>query len=579
MPQSRKMSFPNPLNLVALAICVFSSLAASSVAVGASDSARPNIVLILVDDLGYSDLGCYGGEIETPNIDRLAQNGVRMTQLYNSARCCPTRASLMTGLYPHQTGVGFMTADNGKPGYRGFLNDRCVTTASLLQTAGYKTYLAGKWHLRGAGDLECTPTNRGFDEFYGPFRDYASFYREDLYFRLPEGREPIEQSSDSFYATNAITDYALHFLDDARKNAKPYYLYLAYNAPHFPLQAPVELIDKYAEEYEKGWDHIREERFAKMMASGLIPKNFDLSERGLVPEVPNRNKDSKYFGQQIPAWDSLDHDRQKDLARRMATFAAMIEIVDRNVGRVVEDLKANGELENTCIFFLSDNGACAEWDPYGFDDDPYPQNKLYKGDELKEIGQKGTFHSYGTAWANASNAPFSSYKHYTYEGGISSPAIVHFPSSVKASGSINRETQHVMDVAATILDLVSTFSRAHQYPEKWKGETLYPIEGQSLLPLIEGRATSSRPLYFEHEGNRGVRDGKWKLVWTNYEKQWELYDIQKDRTETRNIARSHPNKVANLSKQWHAWAERCMVEKEKIVIPSKGMPTIYYNRK
>jgi arylsulfatase A-like enzyme len=573
------MSFPNPLNLVALAICVFSSLAASSVAVGASDSARPNIVLILVDDLGYSDLGCYGGEIETPNIDRLAQNGVRMTQLYNSARCCPTRASLMTGLYPHQTGVGFMTADNGKPGYRGFLNDRCVTTASLLQTAGYKTYLAGKWHLRGAGDLECTPTNRGFDEFYGPFRDYASFYREDLYFRLPEGREPIEQSSDSFYATNAITDYALHFLDDARKNAKPYYLYLAYNAPHFPLQAPVELIDKYAEEYEKGWDHIREERFAKMMASGLIPKNFDLSERGLVPEVPNRNKDSKYFGQQIPAWDSLDHDRQKDLARRMATFAAMIEIVDRNVGRVVEDLKANGELENTCIFFLSDNGACAEWDPYGFDDDPYPQNKLYKGDELKEIGQKGTFHSYGTAWANASNAPFSSYKHYTYEGGISSPAIVHFPSSVKASGSINRETQHVMDVAATILDLVSTFSRAHQYPEKWKGETLYPIEGQSLLPLIEGRATSSRPLYFEHEGNRGVRDGKWKLVWTNYEKQWELYDIQKDRTETRNIARSHPNKVANLSKQWHVWAERCLVEKEKIVIPSKGMPTIYYNRK
>lgn len=568
------MSFPNPSNLVALAICVFSSLAASSVAVGASDSVRPNIVLILVDDLGYSDLGCYGGEIETPNIDRLAQNGVRMTQLYNSARCCPTRASLMTGLYPHQTGVGFMTADNGKPGYRGFLNDRCVTTASLLQTAGYKTYLAGKWHLRGAGDLECTPTNRGFDEFYGPFRDYASFYREDLYFRLPEGREPIEQSSDSFYATNAITDYALHFLDDARKNAKPYYLYLAYNAPHFPLQAPVELIDKYAEEYEKGWDHIREERFAKMMASGLIPKNFDLSERGLVPEVPNRNKDSKYFGQQIPAWDSLDHDRQKDLARRMATFAAMIEIVDRNVGRVVEDLKANGELENTCIFFLSDNGACAEWDPYGFDDDPYPQNKLYKGDELKEIGQKGTFHSYGTAWANASNAPFSSYKHYTYEGGISSPAIVHFPSSVKASGSINRETQHVMDVAATILDLANV-----RYPEKWKGETLYPIEGQSLLPFIEGRATSSRPLYFEHEGNRGVRDGKWKLVWTNYEKQWELYDIQKDRTETRNIARSHPNKVANLSKQWHAWAERCLVEKEKIVIPSKGMPTIYYNRK
>ena len=568
------MSLSGPLNLVALALCAIPFLTAISTVVGGNDSAEPNIVLILVDDLGFSDLGCYGGEIETPNIDRLARNGMRMTQLYNSARCCPTRASLMTGLYPHQTGVGFMTADNGKPGYRGFLNNRCVTTASLLQTAGYKTYLAGKWHLRGAGNLECTPTNRGFDEFYGPFRDYASFYREDIYYRLPEGREPIEQSSESFYATDAITDYALHFLDDARESAKPYYLYLSYNAPHFPLHAPVELIDKYAEVYEKGWDAIREERFAKMIASGLIPEKFDLSERGLVPEVPNRNKDSKYFGQQIPVWDSLDQDRQKDLARRMATFAAMIEIVDRNVGRVIEDLKANGELDNTCIFFLSDNGACAEWDPYGFDDDPYPNNKLYKGEELKEIGQKGTFHSYGTAWANASNTPFSSYKHYTYEGGISSPAIVHFPSAIKTTGSINREPRHVMDVAATILDLADA-----QYPEKWKGEELYPIEGESLLPLIEGRTTSSRPLYFEHEGNRGVRDGKWKLLWTNYEKQWELYDIKKDRTETRDLATLHPSRVAKLSKQWHAWAERCLVEKEKIVIPSKGMPTIYYNRK
>jgi len=480
----------------------------------------------------------------------------------------------MTGLYPHQTGVGFMTADNGKPGYRGYLNDRCVTTASLLQAAGYKTFLAGKWHLRGSGNLECTPTNRGFDEFYGPFRDYASFYREDIYFRLPEGREPIARSSEPFYATNVITDYALRFLDDARKSEKPYYLYLAFNAPHFPLQAPLELIDKYAKVYEKGWDRIRDERFERMRASGLISEDFKLSPRGLVPEVPNRNKDSKYFGQQIPAWDSLDLDRRKDLARRMATFAAMIEVVDRNVGRVVQDLIDNGELENTCIFFLSDNGACAEWDPFGFDDDPYPRNKLYRSEGLKEIGQEGTFHSYGTGWANVSNTPFNSYKHYTYEGGISSPAIVHFPSRAEGSGGIDRQARHVMDIAATILDLANV-----GYPEQWKGETLYPIEGESLLPLIEGEARPSRPLFFEHEGNRGVRDGQWKLVWTNYSQEWELYDIQKDRTETENVASAQPAKVAELSKQWHVWAERCFVEKSKIHIPSKGMPTIYYKQK
>ena len=226
-------------------------------------SEKPNVILILVDDLGYSDLGSYGGEIQTPNIDSMAYNGLRMTQLYNSARCCPTRASLMTGLYPHKTGVGFMTADNGKPGYRGFLNDNCVTSASILKEAGYKTYLAGKWHLRGKAGLHCTPTNRGFDEFYGPFHDYADFYMPEIYHRLPEGRAKLPIKDDVFYATDAITDYALYFMDDARKKKKPFYLYLAYNAPHFPLQAPKKLIDKYTETYVKGWDRLRQQRFKK----------------------------------------------------------------------------------------------------------------------------------------------------------------------------------------------------------------------------------------------------------------------------------------------------------------------------
>ena len=538
-----------------------------------AEADRPNILLILVDDLGYSDLGCFGGEIETPHIDRLASEGLKMTQVYNSARCCPTRASLMTGLYPHQTGVGFMTADLGKPGYRGYLNDRCVTTASLLRESGYGTYLAGKWHLRGSGNLECTPTNRGFDEFYGPFRDYASFYREDIYFRLPEDRPLLDLGEEPFYATDAVTDYALHFLEDAREKEKPFYLYLAYNAPHFPLQAPIETIDKYQAIYEEGWDRIREERYKRMLASGLIPEYFKLSERGLVPEVPNRNRDSDYYGTQIPKWDELDKDRRKDLARRMATFAAMIEIVDRNVGRVIKDLEENGQLDDTCIVFLSDNGACAEWDPFGFDDEPYPQNKLYQGDELKDIGQEGTFHSYGTGWANASNTPFASYKHYTYEGGISSPFIVRFPEAVGSPGSTDRRPGHVMDVAATILDIAQV-----DYPNEWKGNELYPMEGESLMPLWRGESTESRTLFFEHEGNRGVRSGKWKLVWTNYSQQWELYDLERDRTETKNLAAEHPNLVDSLSQQWDQWAKRCLVESYQVPVPSKGMPTIYYKK-
>ncbi|MDF1862681.1 MAG: arylsulfatase, partial [Verrucomicrobiales bacterium] len=522
---------------------------------------RPNIILIMMDDLGYSDLGCFGGEISTPHIDSLSDDGLRLTQLYNSARCCPTRASLLTGLYPHQTGVGFMAADNGKPGYRGYLNDQCVTTAQLLQKQGYKTYLSGKWHLRGHGDPECIPTNRGFDEFFGPFRDYASFYRQDIYYRLPEGRETLK-SDKPFYATGAITDHALHFLDEAREEQKPSYLYLAYNAPHFPLQAPVDLIDKYTDLYEKGWDEIRSARARRIARLGLLPDDFILTERGIVPEVHDRNQDSAYFGRQIPAWDSLSFDRRKDLARRMATYAAMVEIVDRNIGRLLANLKAHDELERTCIFLLSDNGACAEWDPYGFDNNPYPTNKLYKGRELRGIGQPGTFHSYGTGWANACNTPFQSYKHYTYEGGISTPMIIHFPQLVEGKGKILHHPRHVMDIAATILDLAEV-----TYPGTWDGKEIHPIEGRSLVPLMKGSPGESRPLFFEHEGNRGVRDGQWKLVWSNYDPSWRLFDLETDRTEVHDISHDHPEKVRELSEMWHRWAERCQVEDAKVPQP------------
>lgn len=526
---------------------------------------QPNIILIMADDLGYSDLGCYGGEIRTPNLDRLAAGGLRMTQLYNTARCCSTRASILTGLYPHAAGVGAMTADNALPGYRGFLTDRCTTIASALRDGGYQTFLSGKWHLRGQGNPDCIPTKHGFDEFYGHFKAYASFWRSDLYVRLPEDRTQPE-NADDFYATDSITDYAIQFVEQGRASEDPYFLFLAYNAPHFPLHAPKELIDQYISVYEKGWDAIRESRYRRMLEIGMIPKEFQLSPRGHVTKVPNRNRDSPYYDKKIPEWDSLPSDRRADLTRRMATYAAMVEILDANIGRLVENLSEHGELENTVILFLSDNGACAEWDPFGFDDNPYPTNKLYVGDALAEIGQKGTFHSYGTGWANACNTPFRLYKHYNHEGGISSPFILHWPAAVKRAGEIDRQPAHLVDLAATILEIGEG-----EYPND-----VLPLAGISLKPVFEGRQLPERPLYFEHEGNRAIRFGKWKLVWTNFDKRWELYNISVDRTELNNLAESNPEKVKELERLWLNWAADNFVQTEKVEQPAKGMPKIYY---
>lgn len=550
--------------------CALALFLQLSVSVVRAEMEKPNIILILADDLGYSDLGCYGGEIETPNLNQLAEGGLRMTQLYNTARCCSTRASLLTGLYPHAAGVGAMTADNGLPGYRGFLTDRSVTIASLLREAGYGTYLSGKWHLRGKGNPDCTPTKRGFDEFYGHFKAYASFWKKDLFVRLPEDR-PVPEYEDDFYATDAITDYGLKFLDQSRREKKPAFLYLSYNAPHFPLHAPGEMIDKYVSIYEKGWDVIRENRHRRMIELGVIPKEFGLSPRGLVTKVPNRNSDSPWFDQEIPEWTSLPRERRADLARRMATYAAMVEILDRNVGRVIDDVRKNGELEKTLIVFLSDNGACAEWDPLGFDNNPYPKNRLYQNGELETMGQPGTFHSYGTGWANACNTPFRLYKHYNHEGGISSPAIFHWPGKMGEGGRLDRQPAHIVDLTATLLE-----EGGARYPDAWEGTKVMPLAGTSLKPIWEGKRMDERALFFEHEGNRAVRLGKWKLVWANFRKEWELYDIETDRSELSDLVKEYPLRVAKMQGLWEEWAESNYVEKEKVEQPATGMPKIYY---
>jgi arylsulfatase len=525
----------------------FLKLAAVPLA-AAGAARRPNIILILADDVGYSDLGCYGGEIHTPHLDKLARGGLRFTQFYNAARCCPSRASLMTGLYPHQTGMGNMVGGrraDSLEGYAGQLNRICVTIPEVLRTAGYTTLMGGKWHLGQPG-----PAERGFDEFYGMVHGFDSFWDASRYTRLPAGRPLREYAPGKFYATDAITDYTLDFLSAARGRGQPYFLYLAYNAAHFPLHAPKEEIDKYAPVYEKGWDHIREARFARMRRMGLLGKSWEFTPRSVIP--PNRVATPHgWANRQNPAWDSLDADRRADLARRMATYAAMIEIMDRNIGRLIDDVTAAGEIDNTLILFLCDNGACAEWDPYGFDVSSGPQNVLHQGAGLAKMGQPGTYHSYGSAWANACNTPFRLYKHYNHEGGISTPLIAHWPAGIARKNALEREPRHLVDLMATCVELAGA-----AYPAEHRGARILPMEGRSLLPAFAGKPVRRDALYWEHEGNRAIRAGRWKAVALDPGGQWELYDLEKDRTEMHDLAKAQPERLRSLIAQWDRWARR-----------------------
>ncbi|MBL8178135.1 MAG: arylsulfatase, partial [Bryobacterales bacterium] len=504
---------------------------------------RPNILIILADDLGWSDLGCYGGEIETPNLDKLAANGIRFTQFYNSARCCPSRASIMTGLYPHQVGMGNMTSPKPRtdfPGYAGVLNSRNTTIPEVMKAAGYSTWMTGKWHLGAPG-----PVGRGFEEYYGMVHGFDSFWDPAKYTRLPAGRQGRTYPEGKFYATDAITDHTLDFLGEARKQDKPFFFYLAYNAPHFPLHAPKEVIDKYQAVYEEGWDRIRKKRYGKMRKMGLIAKSWPLTPLSEIP--PNRfNKQTGWAGKVNPPWDTLDADRRKDLARRMAIFAAMVDVMDRNIGRVLEALRANGQLENTLILFLSDNGACAEWDPYGFDKFSGPENVLHKGEALDGMGQRGTYHSYGSAWANVCNTPWRLYKHYSHEGGITTPLIAHWPKGIKRRKAIDHTPGHIIDLMPTCVELAGA-----SYPS-----SMPAMEGRSLAPAFAGKRIEREAIYFEHEGNRAIRIGKWKAVAVDPAGKWELYDIDADRSEMNNLAERHPERVRAMVRQWERWARR-----------------------
>lgn len=496
---------------------------------------KPNIILILSDDMGYSDLGCYGGEVQTPNLDALANNGLRFTQFYNGARCCPTRASLMTGCYPHQTGIGHMTNtpsnfsqhDLKIPEYRGFLNKNCVTLAEVLKEAGYTTLMTGKWHL-GISDKSKWPLQRGFDKFYGIIPGASNYFKPVYPSGITYMNDTISVTDTNFYTTDAFTDYALKFIDETKQedSEKPFFLYLAYTSPHWPIQAPQKLVEKYKGKYIEGWSKLRETRFVRMKEMGIIDKSWELSLQ-----------DSR-------DWDSLSDEKKKEMDLRRAIYSAMIDRMDWNIGKLVTYLKEKQILDNTIIIFLNDNGACAEFDELG--SGPKEQLETNQGYVL----------SYGRAWANASNTPYREYKHWVHEGGIGTPFIVHWPTAIpkENKGTLISEYGFLPDIMVTFTDIAGA-----NYPEEYNGNLIVPASGKSLFPIFKGekKRIHPEPIFWEHEGNKAVRLGKYKLVskWSiNRETKWELYDMETDRTEQHNLAAKLPEKVAEMNQMYNEWA-------------------------
>jgi arylsulfatase A-like enzyme len=508
---------------------------------------RPNVLVVLLDDLGYSDLGCYGGEMSTPNIDALAKGGLRFTHMVNSARCCPTRASLLTGLHPAQAGI---------PNFSGQLSQNTATLAEVMKGAGYKTYAVGKWHV--GNSPAASPVARGFDEFYGYTNGHsAGLWNPGNYRRLPEDREPeLKYAPGKFYATDVFTDYTVEFIKQAGKEKKPWFVYLAHSAPHFPIQAPEASAQPFVETYRKGWDELRAKRFQRMKDIGLIDSDaWKLSPLSLVPVAKTEALSNGYGGKPNPDWKSLDAPRREDLAHRMALYAAMIKHVDEGMGKIVKQLKESGSYDNTLILLLSDNGACYEWGPFGFDGPSGAgKNTLHEGEAIRSMGAPKDHLSYGSGWANLSNTPFRLYKHFTHEGGIISPFIVHWPKGIAKADRWVRDPVQIIDLMPTLVDAGSA-----SYPEQRDGKKVPPQEGVSLLPTFSGSALPERSLFVQHEGAFMIRKGQWKLVKGKRfptEAKWELYDIKADPCEMNDLAAKQPERVTALSREWEQWAER-----------------------
>ncbi|MEM6472962.1 MAG: arylsulfatase [Planctomycetota bacterium] len=539
-----------------------------------AQSNRPNIIYIMSDDMGFSDIGCYGSEIETPHLDAMAAKGLRYTQFYNTARCCPTRASLLTGLYPHQAGIGHMMNDRGHDGYRGDLNRNCVTLAEALRPAGYRTYMSGKWHVTKAvrpkkpEDKHNWPLQRGFDRFYGTIHGAGSFYDPNALSRDNEFISPFndpeypadQQPGGVFYYTHAIADQASRFVRDHHQQHgdQPFFLYVSFTAAHWPMHALESDIAKYTGRYDSGYDAIRQARYERMIEMGLI----DRKSTTLFPIEPDA-KQTEYW-----QWDK----------RNMEVYAAMIDCMDRGIGRILTSLRDTGQYENTLVCFFQDNGGCAE--NYGRGNVGLPrQNKptlppladdyLQPDMQPKQTrdgypvrkgrgvmaGPADTYIGYGKAWATVSNTPFRMFKHFTHEGGIATPLIAHWPDRIKRHGELDRTPSHLIDLMATAVDV----SGASYPTTAHNGNPIKPMEGVSLVPTFDGKSIQREALYWEHEGNRAIRVGNEKLVAKGPKGKWELYDLSTDRSEQYNLANSRPQRVTELAAMWQAYAERANV--------------------
>ena len=531
---------------------------------------RPNIIIIMSDDMGWSDIGCYGGEIDTPNLNGLAANGLRFTQFYNNARCCPTRASLLTGLYSHQAGIGHMMEDRGQDGYRGDLNRNSVTIAEALKPAGYVTFAVGKWHVTPGqdkmklADTHNWPLQRGFDRYYGTIHGAGSYYDPSSLVRdnkLITTANDAEYQPAQYYYTDAISDQAARFIRE-RQPGRPFFMYVAYTAAHWPMHAREKDIAKYQGKYDQGYEPIRQARYEKAKRLGLIDPRWPISQVAMDwSRVENK------------AWE----------ARGMEVYAAIIDSMDQGIGRIIAELKREGQFENTLIFFLQDNGGCAElmgrattqrnsyktrpekavYQPLNKDDQQYGSAPQQTRDGRAVImgqgampGPDDTYIAYGKGWANVSNTPFREYKHWTHEGGISTPLIAHWPDGIPRPlrGKLAKTPGHLIDLMATAVDLSGA-----KYPAEINGQKIHAMEGVSLRPVLTGKPLKrAQPIFWEHEGNRAVRSGKWKLV-AKEKQPWELYDMEADRTEMNDLAAKYPDKVKELSAQWDAWAARANV--------------------
>lgn len=494
---------------------------------------KPNILLIMADDMGFSDLGCYGSEINTPNIDRLAYEGMRFTQFYNAARCCPTRASLLTGLYPHQVGMGGMVVkekgQNPTGAYQGYLNENCVTIAEVLKKAGYRTLMSGKWHV---GEFHPVwPVDRGFDRYWGLISGAANYFNVSRTKNhqpiriMAKDNEEIPLPTEDFYMTDAITENAVKMLNENEN--KPFFQYVAYTAPHWPLHALREDIEKYRGKYKNGWHHLRSQRYQNMIKMGIISKDWKLSPRD----------DGTMNWDEVPDQDLMD--------LKMAIYAAQIDRMDQGIGKILNTLERQGRLDNTLILFLSDNGACAESGPLGRD---FWNNGVTPGGE-------DSYQSYGQSWSNTSNTPFRLHKHWTHEGGISTPLIVHWPEVIKKGGQLTDQPGHIIDIMATCVDVAKT-----SYPSVFHGNKIQSLEGRSLVPVFQGKTRIAHDyLFWEHEGNKAVRHGKYKLV-AEKGKEWELYDVEEDRSELNDLSSMQPEVFIKLRDQWNEWANKTGVQ-------------------